>query len=260
MSEGDVTDLTEDGAPDAGKGKKVKEKKVKEKKKDKNSKDSGDGVDGFDGEDGQKVKGKKKGGATGIIVLMLLVLFLLVGGFGTALFFDALGARMVVANAINDPLIDLVIWLDPGFNTVADRMRADAELYESRFRAREQAMDERDSAIIEKEYELQRLEEQISRREADMERREAQLEAMADRTIPLHRRDMTEQEFEDMVSLSNTYAQMAPEVAATIMVALHDPRDVAGLLYHMAERERAAIMTEMTPAFAAHVTEILLYY
>jgi len=251
MAEEEVTDLTEEEGPAEGadndKGKK-KDKKEKKEKKPKDEKEP-------------KVKAERKGGSLGVIILMILVIILLVGGFGVALFFDALGARIVVGDAINDPLLDVVAWLDPDYQTIVQRLRAEALAQEERFAAREADMDARDEEIIERELMLETMEAQVIRRENEIVHREAQLQAMLDRAVPLHRRpDMTEQEFEDMLSLSATYAQMAPEIAANILVTMHDPRDVAGLLYHMAERERAAIMSVMEPRFAAHITEILLYY
>jgi len=253
VAEEEVTDLTEDEDSGDGKGKGKGKKKEKAPKEPKKGKD--------DSEKEPKVRSERKGGSLGVIILMLLVLILLVGGFGTALYFDALGARTVVGEAINDPLLDLVIWLDPWFHSVDTRMRAEAAIREERVRAMEDEMEGRIFEITEREILLDAMEAQISRRENEILHREAQLQAMLERSVPLHRRtDLTEQEMAEMLSLSETYAQMAPEVAANIMKAMHDPRDVAGLLLHMSERSRAAIMSAMDERYAAHITEILLYY
>ena len=253
MAEEEVTDLTDGEDSGDGKGKDKGKKKEKAPKEPKKGKE--------DGEKEPKVRGERKGGSLGVIVLMLLVLFLLVGGFGAALYFDALGARTVVGEAINDPLLDLVIWLDPWFHSVDTRLRAEAAMREERVRAMEDEMEGRVLEVADREALLDAVEAQISRRENELEHREAQLQAMLERAVPLHRRaDLTEQEIEEMLSLSETYAQMAPEIAANIMKAMHDPRDVAGLLFHMSERNRAAIMSVMDERYAAHITEILLYY
>ena len=82
---------------------------------------------------------------------------------------------------------------------------------------------------------------------------------MYERTVPLYRREMTEEELEDMMSISTLYTQMAPEAAAARLVRLYDPRDVAAILYFMGERNAAAIMSVMTVEYAAEITEILLY-
>lgn len=253
MAEEDVTDLTEGEEPEDSKGKKGKrKKKEKAPKEPKKSKLNGDKE--------QKVKGKGKGGTLGVIILMVLVVLLLVGGFGAALFFDVLEARQVVADVINDSLIDLVIWLDPGFSSVEARMRADAEAMAQHSAAREEELNEREEELLAREAIFDTLEAQVSRRETDLANREARMQVVLDRSTPLFRRQMTEAELEEMLSLSNTYSQMAPEVAARIMTELHDPRDAAGILHFMNERNRAAIMAVMDERFAAHVTEILLYY
>ena len=70
---------------------------------------------------------------------------------------------------------------------------------------------------------------------------------------------MTEQEMEDMLSLSTTFTNMSPDTAATILVHLYDPRDVASILYFMRERNSAAILAEMDVRYAANITEIWLY-
>jgi len=265
----EVTDLTEEESPeDNPKGKKGKEKRAKKEKKSKNAEGGivdAEGKDGAEDVDGKgkkgkepKVKAEKRSGAGGIILLMALVLFILLGGFGAALYFDALGARIVVGNAINDPLLDLVAWLDPNYNTIEMRQQAEAQAQEIRFRER---IDELNAREVEIEYEeslLLTIEEQLDRRALELDNREAQIELMLDRTIPLHRRDLTEDEIADIVSLSNSYTQMAPEIAANIMVQIHDPRDAASILYFMPERNRGAIMAAMDVRFAAHITEILL--
>jgi flagellar motility protein MotE (MotC chaperone) len=265
----EVTDLTEEEVPeDNAKGKKSKEKKAKKGKEPKDAaggvvelegKDSADGADGK-GKKGKepKVKAEKRGGAGGIILLMALVLVILLGGFGAALYFDALGTRIVVGNAINDPLLDLVAWLDPNYNTIEMRQQAEAEAQEIRFRERIEELNAREIEIEYEESLLLAVEEQLDRRALELDNREAQLELLLDRTIPLHRRNLTEDELENIVSLSGSYTQMSPETAANILVAMHDPRDAASILYFMSERNRGAIMAAMDIRFAAHITEILL--
>jgi len=94
----------------------------------------------------------------------------------------------------------------------------------------------------------------------ELDSREAQIIAMYERTVPLHRREpMTEEEIDDMVSLSRTFTQMSPEDAAAILVQLYDPRDVAAILYFMSERNAGAILATMSERYAAEITEILLY-
>lgn len=262
----EITDLTEDeSSEDNAKGNKGKEKKKKKGKEPKNADSGKADIAGAGGADGKEKKGKepkvkaeKSSGTGGIILMMALVLFILLGGFGAALYFDALGTRVVVGNAINDPLLDLVVWLDPNFNTIEMRQRAEAEAQEIRFRERIEELNAREIEIEYEESLLLTIEEQLDRRELELNNREAQIEQMLDRAIPLHRRDLTEDELADIISLSNSYTQMSPESAANIMVAIHDPRDAAAILFFMSERNRGAIMAAMDVRFAAHITEILL--
>jgi len=250
VADEEVTDLTEDGEA-ASKGKK-KQKKVKEPTAENAPKEKKK----------PKEKGKKKGGGGGggVVVIMILVLLILVGGFGAAMYFDVLGTRSVVAEFVNDPLIRVVIWLDPAFSTVDRQMRVDAEVRERRIEELENDAKERNEESLLREDILNTREQQLDRREQELNNREQQIIAMYERTIPIYRRDMTEEELEDMMSLARTYTQMSPEDAASIMARLYDPRDVAGILYFMAERNKGSILAAFAPEYAAQVTEILLYY
>jgi flagellar motility protein MotE (MotC chaperone) len=258
MSDGNTTDLTEDGEPaPAAKGKKAsktpkapKEPKVEKEpklKKDKKSKDPKDEIG-------------KGGGAGGIILIMLLVLIILISGFAAALYFDVFNAREVIGDVITDPLLDIIIWLDPGFSTINARLEAERLTLERRYQERNEDLNERESHIILMEGVLDNRENMLDRRENDLDRREEQIIAMYERTVPLHRRDpMSEQDLEDMMSLSRTYTQMSPDDAAERLVRLYDPRDVASILYYMSERNAASILAAMDPGYAANITEILLY-
>jgi len=251
MADEEVTDLTEDEGADSGskgKGKKKKEPKApKEPKELKEKKD-------------KKQKGsKEKGGAGGIIIIMILVLLILVGGFAAALYFDIFDTRVIIADVITDPLLDIIIWLDPGYSSINQRLVLERELMERRFAERTEDLDLREAEIELLEAMLNNREIQLDRRAFDLDRREEQIIAMYERTIPIHRRDMTEQELADMISLSRTYTQMSPETAAEILVRLYDPRDVAALLYYMGERNAASILAVMNTEYAAEITEILLY-
>jgi len=256
VADDDITDLTEgeESSGPAGKGKQKaqkapktpKEPKENKGKDKKESKESGEEAD-------------KKGGAAGIIIIMILVLTILICGFGAAMYFNVLGARSIVAGAVNDPLIRLVIWLDPVFSSVDDKMRAEAASQAKRHAEKDAELESRDEEVTIREEGINSREAQLDRREKELDSREAQIIAMYERTVPLYRRDMTEQEQEDMESLSRTYSQMSPSDAAARLVRLYDPRDVAAILYFMAERPRAAILAAMDPAYAAEITEILLY-
>ena len=251
MAEEEITDLTGgEGEETGAKGKQKKEKAPKEPKEPKGKK-----------EKIPKEKGEKKGGAGGVILIMLLVLVLLIGGFAAAVYFNVFDARVIVADAINEPLTRLIIWLDPGFSAVDQQMRDEAEARETRIVELETDLEGRIAETEARENELYSREQQLDRRAAELNSREQQIISMYERTIPLYRRDdRTEQELEDMLSLSRTYSNMSPEAAAEIMIKLHDPRDVAAILYYMTERNAAALLAAFSPEYAAEITEILLYY
>jgi len=245
MADEEVTDLTEnEESADAGKGKK-KEKAPKEKK-----------------EKVKKEKGEKgeKGGAGSVILIMVLVLIILIGGFSAALFFDVFSAREIIADVVTEPLLDVIIWLDPGFSSIRQRLVIEEEAQIRRLEERREEFEIREEDIVLREGILNTREQLLERRSFELDRREEQIIAMYERTIPIYRReDRTEQEIADMNSLSRTYTQMSPDTAADILVRLYDPRDVAAILYYMSERNAATILAAMDPAYAANITEILLY-
>jgi len=247
VADDEVTDLTESeeesGEPAKGKGKKEKEPKAAKEPKEKKAK-----------------KQKEKGGTGGIVIIMILVLVILIGGFGAALYFDVFSAREITADLITDPLLDTIIWLNPGYLTIDQRLTAEREAQEKRFAEQEEDLDEREELIKQREDALNSREQQLFSRGLELDRREEQLLAMYERTVPLYRRDnITEDELEDMMSLSRLYSQMSPDDAAERLVRLHDRRDVAAILYFMGERNAASILATMDPNYAAELTEIWLY-
>ena len=250
MADEETTDLTESEEPSApAKGKKApkepKEPKAPKEKKEKKKKEKSDSGD--------------KGGAGGIIIIMLLVLAILIGGFTAALVFDVFSAREIIADVITEPLLDVIIWLDPGFSSIRQRLDVEEEAlikrmdeYKIEMEGLEDDLQLREAAILSREQALER-------RGFDLDRREEQIIAMYERTIPLYRREMTEEEMDDMLQISRIYTQMSPDDAAERLVRLYDPRDVAAILYFMGERNSASILAVMEVGYAAEITEILLY-
>ncbi|MCL2821106.1 MAG: hypothetical protein FWD38_09850 [Oscillospiraceae bacterium] len=251
MADEEVTDLTEgEEAGSTDTGKKKGAKAPKEPKAPKEKKDPKD----------KKQKGsKEKGGAGGIIIIMILVLLILIGGFAAALYFDIFDSRVIIADIVTDPLLDIIIWLDPGYSSINQRLASERELQERQFEERKADLDTREEDVLLREEILNSREQFLDRKAFDLDRREEQIIAMYERTIPLHRRDMSDEELADMISLSRTYTQMSPDSAAEILVELYDPRDVAAILYYMGERNAASILAVMNVSYAAEITEILLY-
>jgi len=252
MADEEVTDLTEEGSSAPAKGKKPP-KAPKEPKEPKTGKEPKDKKD-----KGQKSK-EDKSSAAGIIIIMILVLIILIGGFAAALYFDVLDARAIIADVVTAPLLEVVIWLDPEYHTISQRLRAEEEASVRRFIERAEELNRREEQIVIMENMLNSREIQVERRTNDLDRREEQILAMYERTVPLWKRDMTEEDLADMISISRTFSSMSPEEAATILVNLYDPRDVAAILYYMSERNTASILAQMDTRYAANITEILLY-
>jgi len=251
VADDEITDLTEDGDSGAaakGKGKKAKAPKEPKTPKEKTPKAPKD----------KKAKGGGGGGA-GIIIIMLLVLIILIGGFGAALYFDVFNAREITADIVTEPLLDIIIWLDPGYLSIEQRLRVERETQEKQFEERTAELDEREAAISLIEGVIDTRENLLDRREVEQDRREEQLVAMYERTVPMYRRIESEEDMEDMLSLVTTFTQMSPETAAAILVRLYDQRDVASILYFMSERNAATILAEFTTEYAAEITEIWLY-
>ena len=251
MADEEVTDLT-------------KEESAEPKAEAKAAKAVSDADDGADAGKkgkgkGKKGKGSKKGGGGGVIAVMLIVALLLAGSFGAAVYFDVFSARAITADLLKEPLLRVVIWLDPTFSTVDERMREEADARDKRLTAREEKLDERELDLVQRESRADTREQQLDRRALELNNREEQIIAMYERTIPLYRRDMTIQEREDMESFARTFTQMSPDSAAYILVGTGSVDDVAAILYFMNERNAAAIMAAFHPDYAAAVTNVWLY-
>ncbi|MDR2590960.1 MAG: hypothetical protein LBC71_08270 [Oscillospiraceae bacterium] len=252
MADEEVTDLTE-GAADA------EQKKVKPQKAPKVTTPQGEVPDKGKGAKG-KGKGKKGGGGGSIVIIMIVILLLTVGSFGFAVYTDFMSARAFLADVFSEHLIDAIIWLDPRFSTINDQMQKEAD-------AREEKLNEREADIAEQEIEIEQRESVLSTREQQNERRtielnnrEDELTEMYERITPLYRRDNSQEAIDEMMSISRTFTQMSPEEAAAILIEVYDDTDVAAILFFMAERNRAAILASFEPEYAAHITEILLYF
>ena len=238
MANDDFKDLTEpEGSEEASNGKKKKEKTPKPPKEPKQPKEK---LTKAEKKAAKKAgKGKKKRGKLKIILIIVLVL--LVAGFVfEEIYYNYLGTR--------DMLIDAVVKLDPAYGT-----------REKKLNERESLLDAREADLDAREKTVTSRENQNDRRTASLDTREKDVNDLLQWSLPLYRRQMTEQELTDMQSVSMSYSRMAPEIAAAILMELNDPDDVAAILYYMSERSAAAILAVMDPEFAAVITEIFLY-
>lgn len=273
MAEEEVTDLTEEEGEESGKKKKRRRRKEK-KPKDAEGAEGAEGTEGSDGaDDGEsdkkgkdkKVKSlktpkeKKPSSGLGIVLVMLLIALLLAGSVGAALYFDMFSARMFTADFIREPLLDFIVWLDPSFNTVNERLLDEAQARYNQLDEWEEQLKERESDVLQRENNADTRELILDRRSVELDRQEASVREMYDRTTPLYRRDMTEEELEDFISYATTFTRMSPDAAAEILYRIHTTQDVASILYYMSERNRSSILAAFHPDFAAEITNIWIY-
>jgi len=281
----DVTDLNDSaGSEAAGLNAPAKPKKPKTAK----SPEADTGLSVKTDKDA-KGKGAKDAGAKGggglFALILIIILVLLIGGACAAVYFNMFGekdedgeivkpgARDWLGDIIREPLINTIIWFDPEFSSINDEMEASREEQEEALAERGKGLDEREAGFVEREEEIKARENELIERENAANIREQQLEnraeaqikreeellAMYERIVPIYRRDLTEQELEDMISLSRTYTQMSPTDAADRVASLSDANDAAAILFFMGERNAASILAVMEVEFAAELTEILLY-
>jgi len=272
----DITDLTDSG--ESGAGEEAGKKPKKQKPAKTAEPDKGLSVKGDKDSKGKGKKDKgKKGGAGKFVLILVLILVLLLGGAGAALYLNLYEVRDIAGEYIKEPLISVIVWFDPEYRSINDELTT-AKLererqFEEREKQFEERVNEREAQLVEWEIELNLREDELNARENAASAREQQLNIRAeaqdarekdlmdlyDRVVPIYRRMLTDQELEDMISISRSYTQMSPDVAAGILVELNDPKDVAAILYYMSERNAAAILSVMDADFAAELTEILLY-
>jgi len=256
----DIIDLTGDDGVTEKPAKPVKQKKEKVPKVPKMSSSADDKSAKKEKKlEAKADKGeKRKGGKLLIILAIVLVLLLLIAAAVAALYFNIYGARDFVGQYIHEPITAVAVWFNPELADLETQIRRTNE-------ARAAEMDARDAAIVSREDQVALREDEaaarelaLTRREAALERREEQLNSRIENTIPMFRRDMTDEERADMESLARTYSQMPPDAAARILVELPDAMDAAVVLHFMAERSAGAILAAMEPEYAAMITEILL--
>ena len=272
--DGDITELAEDKNADVKK--KPSKKKDKEQgtpapaqisigKPDKKDKSKDKGKDKNKDKSKKKDKGLKKGGLFKLKLILIIVPIILIAGFVTLLITNFFSVRDIVGGFVKEPMLKVVVWFDPEFSSVDKELKSKSNKREEELGKLEAGLSERESAISGKEEALDIREKALVSREsqlvirsASLDNREEQMDQLFDMSIPLYRRDMTEQELEDMRSLSRAYSKMTPEKAAGILVDLKDDQYAAAILYHMGERNAAAIMAVMETGVAAEITKVLM--
>ena len=200
----------------------------------------------------QKQRGKLK------IIIILVFVLLLALFVAEEVFFNFLGTRDVVINT--------VMKLDPEVRSRGAALNVRAKELDSR----ERSLDERETALLAEEdalakwveewkKALESKEAQLDRRSAQLDKREKEVTDRELRATPVFRRQLTEEERQELESLSRSYSQIPPETAAEIFEKFQHKEDVAAIMYYMIERNAAAILAVMEPEFAAEITAILMH-
>jgi flagellar motility protein MotE (MotC chaperone) len=193
------------------------------------------------------------------LLFFIVIPVILVGGFVfEEVYFNTLGIR----DKTCDFFMDAAIWLDPDTASISsrlDRRSAELDRRSAELDKRTGEIDIRKTGLDDREREIASAEANSNKRSADLDKREQDLKTVQETHVPVYRRILTDQELEDMKSLSRTFSRMTPETAVDILTRLYDPNDVAAILYYMSERDAAAIMSAMTVEYAAKLTEIFLY-
>ena len=211
-------------------------------------------------------KQKDKEGAGSNLLFKILVIaipILLVGGFVfEEIYWNMLGVRDWTCDA----LISAVSWLDPSTASVRrtqwlrgkelDEREAEIaardEEQKSESAARKAELDEREDSLMIRE-------EEVEIYSSSLDKREQEMVSMEVSKTPVYRRELEEEELAEMEALSATFAAMTPDAAAEILMRMYNVGDVAAIIYFMPEKKAADIMASMDPAYAANLTQELMF-
>lgn len=201
--------------------------------------------------------------------LVIVIPVLLVGAF---VFEEISYNKLGVRDKAGDLLTNAVIWLDPQHDSARRTLRVrsdeldkrEAELnardanQNSEFETRMTALNERKAGLDVREDEIIDREIKVDERSASLDKREQDMNNIELDRTPIYRRSLSEQEIADMEALSGTFAAMAPASAADILMRMYDPADVATIIYYMSQKNAAAVMAALDPAYAANLTQLLM--
>ena len=212
--------------------------------------------------------GKKKKGVLFKILIIGIPIILVAAFVAEEIVFNLVGTR----NYVGDLFVSAAVWLDPESSGISGELNKREETFnqykaetETAFEEKQQEVDAKQAELSAREASLDEREAGIASREEQQDRRQETLTAWEKeidekeyRLTPAFRRELSDQEVEDMLSLARTYAAMEADTAAVIMAELYNAIDAASILYYMSERNAAAILSVMDVDFAAMVTDILL--
>ena len=196
-------------------------------------------------------------------LLIVAIVIVLVGGFVfEEIYWNFLGVRDWTCDAF----VSAAIWLEPSTASVRRRQwlretglnEREAEI-DAREEMQKSSSDERKAELDVREDSLDLREAELERRDMSLDVREQEMKAAEISKTPVYRRDLGDQELDDLMALSATFAAMTPEAAAEILTRMYDLGDVAAIIYYMTDKSSASILAAMDPAYAANLAQVFLY-
>ncbi|MDR1217143.1 MAG: hypothetical protein LBJ99_00995 [Oscillospiraceae bacterium] len=174
-----------------------------------------------------------------IIAAAALLLMAVLGAFVFVVIqFNQWGIRTAFIGAVDS--------LDPQYVALTS--------FEAELDERSAELDAREQGAAEEDERLDALRQELERREGELQVDEGDAAV----ETPGYWLRLSPQDMEAMESLAKTYAAMDAVAAAEIMAGLYSVRDMAAILYHMAEKSAAPILEAMDRQLASRVTQELL--
>lgn len=183
-------------------------------------------------EENEKIKKKGHRGLVVIITLLIIIAALIFVIFK----FNVFGMR--------DGFFSFLHSLDPDYVAV--------EQLEVQLNDKELELQERETKLAHDEAALAKQAEELTKKET-------QLSSTERETEPIYRGLISEQDLEDMKSLSKIFSSMSAESAASILSSLYTVEDMTAIIYFMSESSAASIMQVLDVELAAEITNALLH-
>ena len=184
-------------------------------------------------------------------VLFIVVPILLCAGFVFGLIYlNWFGARNMFIDSVNR--------LDPEYAEARREYYMELERIDLYWEEFWEMYHEEEYNLSAWRRDLEARAEYLDDREDWLNREELRLLDWEARRTPIHRRDPTSPEHEEMWIVGGIYAAMTPQQAAERLVALYTREDAAAILMFMSQRNAGAILAQIPPPYAARITEILL--
>lgn len=187
-------------------------------------------------EKAKKEKQRKKRSPRRIILTLLIVLVLL-GGTGTALYLTG------ILNPVLEPFG--LARNSGGVLTAEER--------DSMLDDREAMLDVREKSLDQREERLNAREETLAQAEADAQEADA-----ANTSFEELLGELTEEKLEEINRVGLSYSKMDPAQAAAILSGLDSEVEASLILYHMPPAASAQVLEQMDVTLAADLTRMMM--